>query len=905
MGDVAGFGAEVALDPLTWFLGPIGGLTKGGHVAAKVAREGGRLKAARELLKTPALDDASRKLLETRALQSERAIAGLPTTALAPTMGKQALADQRALLQVGLPFGPKVTAIRGAPVLEALGGAGRALRGTKVGTRLGQMFQPRFELKGLEPGLRGEISGLEEVTREILGHQARRAQEYGETLGERLGPLVPGGEELAEIGPLQRAGLEIPEAATGRQQFLRRLAEAREQPFTALEQRARQITGKAGPEEIGQVTGLPKESIELVAEFHGILDDLFRREALTGARPMTSYLRALTKSYMERTLTPAAKRYKKELGELLEGSLRRVWITGQRKGSQVPRIEQFLEEFTTTANDFFRGKLKPGEDWFQFDPTISLPQRMLEGELNIANARFFNAAAKKWARPIQAGDMDLADLIGKGRLHGVKIQGQPIKEGVFGIPREVADELLRIEQRLRGPEEVMGLLSAVDTVTGMWKLGLTAVWPAFHVRNFFSDTWLSWMSGALQFRRPETWRLLGDVWKVMRKGTVQAGDSQVNLGLLRDLGVARGQHVDFLMKQAGLTAEAGLTPRHPRFRKAAEKFGGYAAWGETFSRAWHFLARKSQGVSDLDAALSVKKHLFDYSELTKFEREVMTRSVLWYQWTRKVIPRLFGDFLESPSRMAFLSRFTTQPTIERPETGLPEFMRQTAAIPIGKDVAGSPQFLFGMGTPLEEVQKFDPTSPEGGALGAARAVGRRFLTQVNPLARVPFEFAAGKDFFLDEPIMSLRKAEPSLAHVPGLKQALDIRHTGPGLRHEGDPLALYLMRASPASRLARTASQVMDVAADYDPRKTGLQSLLQAITGVRIAAMDPVDQARVQEQVIQRLMQQLQRAGAVGEFPVSFVRKGKTTPELEAQAQQMIEALRAATKRRRELQGKE
>ena len=62
-------------------------------------------------------------------------------------------------------------------------------------------------------------------------------------------------------------------------------------------------------------------------------------------------------------------------------------------------------------------------------------------------------------------------------------------------------------------------------------------------------------------------------------------------------------------------------------------------------------ARKG-GKSVDDASMDVKAALFDYSELTNFEKRFMRNVIPFYTWTRKNIPLQLANVLERPGRIA-------------------------------------------------------------------------------------------------------------------------------------------------------------------------------------------------------------------------------------------------------------
>jgi hypothetical protein len=59
-----------------------------------------------------------------------------------------------------------------------------------------------------------------------------------------------------------------------------------------------------------------------------------------------------------------------------------------------------------------------------------------------------------------------------------------------------------------------------------------------------------------------------------------------------------------------------------------------------------------RGKSAEEAALSVKKYLFDYGDLTRFERVFVKRAMPFYTWTRKNIPLQLESLWKTPEKFA-------------------------------------------------------------------------------------------------------------------------------------------------------------------------------------------------------------------------------------------------------------
>jgi hypothetical protein len=79
---------------------------------------------------------------------------------------------------------------------------------------------------------------------------------------------------------------------------------------------------------------------------------------------------------------------------------------------------------------------------------------------------------------------------------------------------------------------------------------------------------------------------------------------------------------------------------------------------EDHAKLTHWITKVRQGASPEDAMWSVKKYLFDYADLTPFERDVMKQVIPFYTWMRKNIPLQFQAIMENPGRYAAI---TTKP----------------------------------------------------------------------------------------------------------------------------------------------------------------------------------------------------------------------------------------------------
>lgn len=84
-----------------------------------------------------------------------------------------------------------------------------------------------------------------------------------------------------------------------------------------------------------------------------------------------------------------------------------------------------------------------------------------------------------------------------------------------------------------------------------------------------------------------------------------------------------------------------------------------AKWGhgiESNARMAHYLGKIDEGFTPANAMLSVKKHLFDYSDLTVFERTTMRRIIPFYTFMRFNTPLQFQMFVTQPRKLLAANR---------------------------------------------------------------------------------------------------------------------------------------------------------------------------------------------------------------------------------------------------------
>ena len=1040
--DILAFAAEVGLDPLNLLVG-VGSLTKAGRLAKAFGKVAHQRKAVQNALRdAEAIGDIARVARETDTLaqitrrgedlgqQLDKMGASRELAKGASAQAKESVA-QRQAIRFGIPFTDIGIGARGAPVLGALGKAGKALAETGPGKGLRALFNPdtfrladgtlvnRSEKLGafLSHG-RGERIGslqrqpetVEQLT-EIIGEagvgpddfqRLKGAREVKSTaeleatagrLGEQVSqqPLTvgsvvraadrgnsgiivdmddkfanvlfqsPEGQRAFKDIPLEelrlssREGLtlqkveDVLDPASARARVAARLEGAStDAAVDRAEGAGAKLKDLLAQQAAGEAARAEPAMGRLVAHLKAETDELLRLEMAQGGRASGSALRDGLIHYMERTLSPEAAQFLAENREGRDFMAKLVKDLSTKGPSQIARQDNLFDEFTAAIDEFFQKERGLKGPWFEANPAVSLAARKAESEMVITNASTAQGIAREFAKhPSELGPLGgvpVEEFLQKAPVHrlaqeGIDLGGTEAAAALAQtdlggklIPTEIAEEAYEAFKRMTAPEEITRFFKGWEKITGLIKGSITLPFPAFHVRNLFSDSILSWVSGAFDFR---------NVGRALRVAT---GKDQETLALLERSGAISGTHVRQIKQQslgAGRGADAAdvtSTLLGPTAKARGEKFlgkakegfkkgfGKFAGFSETFSRAQHFFTRKAQGWTDAEAAADISKVLFDYGKITKAERGISS-TILFYTWTRKVIPSIFRNYLENPRKMALLTRATVQPTAQREEIALPSFIRESSAIPADALAAeGEKGFITGIGSPLEELQKFDPTTSTGGLSGAVGQILRKIGTQLNPLLKFPAELATGKDLFLNKDIVDLNKVPTAGRVIPGLREIIGAQEQelpGGGVRHVGDPFKLHALRQAPWSRALKTLGQLIDIGGeaigkDPDPRKSWGQQLAIVLTGLRAASLDEVDLARAEEGQLRDEALGMIRQGKVGRFDTFFATDkdrtqfktglSKLEQQLmgaleESEGEVFLKQLRASSERRRTLFG--
>uniref|UniRef100_A0A6M3KM92 Uncharacterized protein n=1 Tax=viral metagenome TaxID=1070528 RepID=A0A6M3KM92_9ZZZZ len=165
---------------------------------------------------------------------------------------------------------------------------------------------------------------------------------------------------------------------------------------------------------------------------------------------------------------------------------------------------------------------------------------------------------------------------------------------------------------------------------------------------------------------------------------------------------------------------------------------------ENNARLAHFIHKLRKGHSVDEAAASVKKYLFDYGELTDFERDFLKPFIPFYSWMRKNTPLQIQAIVEDPGRYARIPKaMNAIEALSEEQEGItiPDYFQELHAVRLPWKEDDKPIYL-NPNLPFQDLNRMNWRDIVGG---------------LTPILRIPMETALGAEdrgfsIFLDRPI---------------------------------------------------------------------------------------------------------------------------------------------------------
>jgi len=447
-----------------------------------------------------------------------------------------------------------------------------------------------------------------------------------------------------------------------------------------------------------------------------------------------------------------------------------------KQGFTRPRVEGWEGIDVPTINDMWRDRMEAGLDdmlanaekagdpngislakqarrdyekikdkgYFSEHATESILKRYTQGARADAAAAHWNGAIKLHALPketaghgavpvedvIQKGAKDFgvfADKAGMGTdeiaaaLKGTALEGQY-------IPKDIVDAMTRTSTAMKEPEALSDIIRFADKVNSIYRFWATQFFPSFHARNAASNVFMTHLAG---MRNPMWFARAAKKQSLAKKGdeaAIKLMDEAIKHG---SLGRSQVQEIaELLGKDVTSRIATG-----GRIGEWAAKRGSTIE--DNAKLAMYMWAKESKGLTSSEAGDLVKKYLFDYEDLSKFEKKYLRRGAFFYTYARKSMPLLVEEMLMKPRRLSMYGHTTGDVGSRRDQREiLPPWVRERMPFGFTNDAEGNQRFLK-TGLPPENLLQF---SSEGRGV---QRVFQKIAGMTAPTIRLPIEYLTG------------------------------------------------------------------------------------------------------------------------------------------------------------------
>lgn len=464
-------------------------------------------------------------------------------------------------------------------------------------------------------------------------------------------------------------------------------------------------------------------------------------------------------------------------------------------------------------------------------------------------------------------------------------------------------------------------MKAYDSLQNLWKASVTSVFPSFHGRNALSNVFLHFNDIGLHSLNPGTHatatqlvvldkKLQTLTTNAMKVGATEADKAAVHdlltkkiftdatgnpwtFGELRkvmkdnnvafnrniagsiDINKGPNEIVNALFPMSGKDVK-GLAKKALPISQDFKPFEIGRDVGnaiESQARALDFIVNlRATGDVSL-AAARTKQFLFDYQNLTTFEKTFMRRVMPFYTFTRKNLEQQVNTFLTAPGRTAaqihILSNIgdaiSGQKLTDEEQAALPDWIK--SGIALVKKKEGSQVEIYGsLATPLEA------------PFNAIQS--NQILSSMSPLLKIPLEAGSGYDFFRGKPISEVTNAT-AYKNAPKAVQDLIGYTEVTGKKADGTKYTLYMSlrpemmhfigALPPTSRVLTTLGQL-------ETENVSTQSkTLQQLIGLKPYSFDiQQEQQKRENELKSKLQGLLTTAGVTATFKRTYIPKDTT-----------------------------
>ena len=422
------------------------------------------------------------------------------------------------------------------------------------------------------------------------------------------------------------------------------------------------------------------------------------------------------------------KKKNTDASDVLASIMRQTEALGPEANIYIPKGKvtadtQLVKRTKATANEI-RDDL--GLDIFREEPFIPLFAKAQSTFKKQTTNKFIEGAKSQFGKPIAKG-MDPDPGFAKSTLK--ELEG-------FQFPEQLVDQMDSTFEKFSNIDEVNNFLKQFDKIQNFWKGTATFVNPAFHTRNFISNLWQMYLGDGLDAKSfGKAFKMIrkrGDLTK-MNKADRKIWDEFVEYGL----GGTGWTGGDIDKQIRGFS-------QNPVFRAG----GAVGSYVEDQAKLAMYISRLNEGYKPAEAAVDVRKYLFDYGDLSNLERNTFKRIFPFYTWTRNNLPLQAAMLIQKPGKFSPIAKAkraieSMQEDKPMDQKYLPPWLQEGYTVFLGKDGKGMQRF-FNLEGFLPGVDVGKLASPD-----RLKELPGELLT---PLIKTPWELMTNYDLFYEKQI---------------------------------------------------------------------------------------------------------------------------------------------------------
>jgi endonuclease YncB( thermonuclease family) len=324
------------------------------------------------------------------------------------------------------------------------------------------------------------------------------------------------------------------------------------------------------------------------------------------------------------------------------------------------------------------------------------------------------------------------------------------------------------------------MLELFDKFSTWIKAMQTAVMPSFHFRNWMSNMFQNWLAVGAEAFSP---RMAKDSWKAsMAMGNreklralkpinpINPNAPILHWEKIYDEAIIHGVIDEgfFAKDFDGHATSSGLLGGGKFDPTSTENFAPIKAGFhvgsvvENQGRLAQFATHLKHGKSFEEASELVRKYLFDYSDLTLFEKRYLKRIFPYYTWMRKNSVLQVRELIEQPQKYSLIGKFmqsmenSADPNNEIEDKYISDYARDWMVTPFtmtkkdtnaqGEEYETQEPILFSPNLPFMDIARLpDPFNLFNSM--------QNFFTQTTPIVKTPLESLMNYNTHFDSPIV--------------------------------------------------------------------------------------------------------------------------------------------------------